>query len=173
MVWVLGQFDSAEALLEAAPKLRELGYDDLDGHTPYPVHGMEEAFALKRSRVPLIVLCFGLFGASAGYFMQWFCNAFDFPINVGGRPFHAMWTNVPVTFECGVLLGGFAAFFGLFILCRLPRPHHPVFDAEPFRSHSLDRFWVSLRCEDGDKAEADLRKLGASEVAFVDGEGER
>jgi hypothetical protein len=168
MAWVLGEFASAEAFLDAAPKLRALGHADLDGYSPYPVHGMEEAFALRRSRVPLVVLCCGLFGASFGYFMQWFCNVFDFPINVGGRPFHALWTNVPVTFECGILLGGLSAFFGLFALCGLPRPHHPVFDAPAFRSASLDKYWISIHSTDREKAEADLRNLGAAEVSVVE-----
>jgi hypothetical protein len=168
MSWVLGQFDSPEEMLEAARKLRTLGHADLDGYSPYPLHGMEEAFALKRSRVPLLVLCCALFGASAGYFMQYWCNAVDFPINVGGRPFHALWTNVPITFECGVLLGGFAAFFGVLALCGLPRLHHPVFDAEPFRAASLDRFWISVRADEREKAEADLRSVGATEIAVVE-----
>jgi hypothetical protein len=166
--WILGQFETPEAMLDAARQLRERGHADIDGYAPFPVHGMEEAFALPSSKVPYLVLCGGLSGASLGYFMQYWCNAVDFQINVGGRPFHAFWSNIPITFECGILLGGFAAFFGLFALLRLPRLHHPVFDAEPFRSASQDRFWISIRAVEREKAEADLKALGATEISIVE-----
>ena len=167
-VWILGQFRTPEQMLEAARKLREGGHADLDGYSPFPVHGMEEAFALPKSRVPLYVLIGALTGASLGYLLQYWCNVVDFPINVGGRPFHLFWSNIPITFECGVLISGFTAFFGLFAICGLPRPHHPVFDANEFRSASQDCFWISIHSTEREKAEADLRALGADEVAVVE-----
>ena len=41
-----------EALLDGTTKMREAGYKDLDTHTPYPVHGLEEALGLKRPNDP-------------------------------------------------------------------------------------------------------------------------
>src|SRR5262249_36175010 len=134
-------------MLEAARKLREPGLKDIDAYAPYPVHGMEEACGFPKSKVPLLVFGGGMTGAALGYLLQYWCNAVDFPINVGGRPFHSPWQNVPITFECGVLLGSFAAFFGLWALLKLPRLHHPVFEVAAFRSASIDRFWVSVRTE--------------------------
>jgi hypothetical protein len=166
-MWVLGEFASAQKMLEATRRLRALGHREIDGHSPYALDELEEAFALPRSRVPLLVLVGGLLGAAAGYVMQWWCNAVDFPINVGGRPFHSTWSFVPITFETGVLGAAFAAFFGLFILLRLPRLHHPIFEVNAFRSASLDSFWISIHTDERKVAEADLRALGAIEVEVV------
>jgi hypothetical protein len=165
---VLGRFASSAKFLEAARTLRSRGQEDVEGYSPYPIHGFEEAFGMKRSRVPLLCLGGGLTGASIGYLMQWWCNAVDFPINVGGRPEHSFWQNIPITFELGVLLGAFGCFFGLFALLKLPRLHHPVFDIAAFRSASIDRYWISVQAENVEQARSDLAGCGAEEISVVE-----
>ncbi len=108
-------------------------------------------------------------GAATGYFIQWYMVAFDFPINVGGRPPHSAPAFIPVTFELGVLFSALAIFFGLFVLWGMPRLHHPTFEVEGFRSATVDGLWLSAATEAG-KAEAlvgQLRTLGARSVEVV------
>jgi hypothetical protein len=158
MTW-LAEFISAEQVVEASQVLAAQGAD-FDVYSPYPIDGV----ASTRSPVSLIVLLGALIGASGGYLLQWWCNAVDFPINVGGRPAHAPLSFVPITFELSVLLGALGAFIGVLALSGLPRLHHPVFDAVRFRSASIDRFWIALRAPDG----ARLRDLGALWVGAVE-----
>jgi hypothetical protein len=172
--FTLAQFKDSAALLAAGERVRALGFADIDGYVPFPVDGMEEALGIKKSIMPLIVLVMGLGGAVLGYLMQWWMNAVDWAINVGGRPPHSPSSFVPVTFECGVLLGSFGAFFGLWMLCRLPRLHHPVFELAEFRSASLDRFWLSIATalddtESRAKLEEQLASLGADVIKHVEG----
>jgi hypothetical protein len=167
-VYVLGQFSTANALLDATRTLRERGKEDLETYSPYPVHGMEETLGTPKSRVPLLVLGGGLTGCTVGFLMQWWCNAVDYPINVGGRPLISLPSMVPICFELSILLGAFGAFFGLMMLMGLPRLHHPVFDADAFRSASVDHFWISFRTDDVEKAQAELSGLGASEISVVE-----
>lgn len=169
--WILGEFAAPQAMLAAARALREAGHAELDAYSPYPLHGLDEALGLKKSKVPLLVFGGGMTGAIGGYLLQWWCNAIDYPINVGGRPLHSPPAFIPVTFELAILLGAFGAFFGLMMLMRLPRLHHPVFEAEAFRSASLDRFWVSVCTSDEartDEIRRALTDLGASETAIVE-----
>src|SRR4051812_41273558 len=105
MRYIVAVFDTPEKLFTASRTLRDAGHTDLDSHTPYPLEAADEALGLKKSWVPLIVLVGGLGGALLGYTMQWYLNAVDFPINVGGRPAHSAPSFVPITFEVGVLLG--------------------------------------------------------------------
>src|SRR5262249_22951417 len=152
-----------DALLRAATRMRELGYGNLDAHTPYPVPGLSQALGLPRSRVSLFAGLGGLTGVSLGYLMQWFANAWDYRINVGGRAAHAAPSFIPITFELGVLLGAFGAFFGALALMRLPRPYHPAFEVDAFLRASDDRFWLSIGFEppEFEKKEAtnELRRL--------------
>ena len=170
--WFLGEFATPEQLTVAVTKLREQKRGTLDTHTPYPVHELEEALALPPSRIPFLVLGGGLSGAALAYLMMWWCNAVDYPINVGGRPNNYLPTWIPIMFEVTVLLGSFGAFFGLWTFSRLPRPHHPVFESERFRTATVDRFWVSVAVEDPALDTAaftdELRALGASWVDVVE-----
>jgi hypothetical protein len=169
--FVLGEFSEPEACVEAARRLREGGVGGLDAYSPYPLHGIDEALALPRSRVPIVALTGGVLGALGGYTMQWWMNARDYAINVGNRPQHGFWTNIPITFESGVLISVLSIFFGsIFWFFRLPRTYHPVFESERFRTASLDAFWISAETED-ENAVPDLekrfRELGAHKVHTV------
>jgi hypothetical protein len=168
---VLGEFDAPEKMVAAARALREGGRKGLDAYSPYPVHGIEEALALPRSKVPLVALIAGVSGAIGGYLLQWWTNAFDYPLNVANRPQHAWQTNIPVTFETGVLVCSLTIFFGaLFYFFGLPRTYHPVFEAEEFRSAAVDAFWISAPLEeheDHTHLEQRLRELGAQRVKTV------
>jgi hypothetical protein len=171
---VLAEFAEPEPMVEAARKLRESGREGLDAYSPYPVHGIDDALKLPRSKVPLVALIAGLTGATGGYVLQWWTNAVDFEINVANRPPHAWPTNIPVTFESGVLICVLTIFFGsLFYFFGLPRTYHPVFESEEFRSASLDKFWISAEMKDGEDPrdlERTLRELGARRVTQVKGE---
>ena len=167
--YVLAEFGAEQALLDAARALRGQGHPDLDLHSPVPLHGADEALGLRRSIVPRIALVAGVLGACTGYFIQWYMVAFDFPINVGGRPPHSGPAFIPVTFELGVLFSALAIFFGLFVLWGMPRLHHPVFEVEAFRSASVDGLWLSTAVEAAEAAAVaeSLRRLGASQVEIV------
>jgi hypothetical protein len=169
-VWVLGQFSTGPALVRAARELRGIGLDDVDAHSPIPVHGLDAALALPPSRINWLCALGGFGGAGFGYLMQWWTNAVDYPINVGGRPLHSAPAFIPVTFEMDILLGALSVFLGALALCRLPRLYHPVFEVEDFRRASVDRYWVSVRCDGGTDADARrlLERLGASHISTVE-----
>jgi Protein of unknown function (DUF3341) len=173
--FVLAEFRDEIALCAAARRLRELGHTDLDAHSPVPLHGVDEALGLRRSVVPLIALVGGIVGGLTGYAMQVWMNAVDYPINVANRPFHSPPANVPITFEMTVLISVLAIVFGLFALCGFPRTHHPAFDVEAFRTHSIDALWLSARVDAG-RAETvvvELERLGAAQVSRVPEEERR
>jgi hypothetical protein len=168
--YVLARFESGEALVDACYKVREKGFESIDTHSPYPLHGGDEALGLGRSRVPRIALAGGLTGMFGGYLMMVYMNAWNWPINVGGRPPHAPPSFIPITFETTVLLCSLSIFFGLLVLMRLPQPYHAAFEHEGFRSAVNDGFWLSVALppgSDGKDAAALVSQLGAKEVSTV------
>ncbi len=168
--FVIGQFATADALLAGTRKVREAGNKSVDTHTPYPVHGLEEALGLGRPKIPTLVLLGAIAGACIAYGMIYYMNVFDFPINVANRPAHSPPTNLPITFELAVLLGGSSSFFGFFALAGLPKPYHPVFEADFFSRASIDGFFLSVEVPEGgsvDKVAADVKGAGAVEVQTV------
>lgn len=174
--WVLGEFRSGERAVAAIRKLRELGYEKLEGYTPYPVEGMDEALGLERSPVRWAGLAAGAMGASFAYLLQWYANVYDYPLDIGDRPLHSWPTFVPICFETLELAATFTILATLLWLCGLPRPHHPVFEADAFRSVSVGGFWVSVTTEHEDRIDRirdSMRTLQAGVVEVVHEDEER
>ena len=45
---VLARFDSPQSLVHAAEKVRDEGFVNFDCHSPFPIHGMDDAMGLER-----------------------------------------------------------------------------------------------------------------------------
>jgi hypothetical protein len=140
----MAEFDNPQDLINAARRARAEGYRKMDAYTPFPVEGLADALELGSTRVPLIVLIGGLIGAALGYFMQYYLMAVDYPVNVGGRPYHSWPSFIPVTFEMTVLVAGLFAVLGMLALNGLPMPYHPVFNVPRFALASRDRFFLCI-----------------------------
>src|ERR1700742_2421435 len=84
---LLAEFDSSEALTEAAKRAHEAGYRRLDAFTPFPVEGLAQILRLPRPRISWVGLIGGFTGCTFPFLMQCFTN-YDFPLNVGGRPLY-------------------------------------------------------------------------------------
>lgn len=145
---LMAVFETPEQVHAAARAAREAGYRHMEAYTPFPVEGLAEAIGFRTNRVAMIVLMGGLTGAVLGYTMLWYANVIDYPLNVGGRPFHSWPAFIPITFELTVLFASFAALIGMLALNRLPKPYHPVFNVKTFERASQDRFVLVIESRD-------------------------
>ena len=170
---VLAEFESAEALIGAAYRLREEGYRAIDTFAPYDLEELDEALELRPSRLPWLVFAVAVAGAAFAYWVQWYTNVADYPLNAGGRPAHAVPAFVFSTFEGLVLSGAVAAVLGFLWVARLPRLWHPVFEVDGFERASVDRFWIGIDARDAHfepaRATASLRALAPRRVVWVEG----
>jgi Alternative complex III, ActD subunit len=145
---LMAEFVTPEQILQATRQARQGGYREMDAYTPYTVEGLAEELGLQKTRVPFVVLMAGLVGATAGFFMQYWAMAVNYPFNVGGRPHNSWPVFIPITFEVMVLVASFAALLGVFFLNGLPRPHHPVFNVPRFARSGQDRFFLCIEAKD-------------------------
>ncbi|HTZ36622.1 MAG TPA: DUF3341 domain-containing protein [Stellaceae bacterium] len=172
---LIGVFESPEALRQAARELRDAGLCALDAYTPYEIEGLDEMLRPRtRLRLPLVILAGAVVGACAGMFVQYWDEAIDYPINVGGRP-HDSWPAFVVGgFETTVLFAVAAGFFALLLACRLPRLYQPIFAAQGFERASQDRFMLRVAAADPAfeerRVRAVLRRHGAERVVELPAE---
>src|SRR5260370_34593939 len=126
---VMAQFDSPSALVHAARQTYEAGYRRINGYSPFPIEELSEAIGFNRTILPLIVLIGGILGGVGGFFMQYWMEVVDYPINVGGKPFNSWLAFIPITFECTVLVAAFAAVLGVLALNKVTQPYDAGFNS--------------------------------------------
>ena len=163
--YLVATFTDPAALVEAVRTIRAHGYKIYDVYTPCPVHGLDEAMGLRRSRLPYVSLAAGAAGLILAITFQFYAAVFDWSLNVGGKPDNSTLAFVPITFEITVLFAGLAtatAFFarsGLFPGARATLAAPRVTD---------DRFAIALRWRstvfDTGEARRLLHESGAIEL---------
>ncbi|HXM36137.1 MAG TPA: DUF3341 domain-containing protein [Pyrinomonadaceae bacterium] len=146
---VMAEFDNPTDLVAAARRTYEAGYRRINGYSPFPIEELSEAIGFRRTILPVIVLIGGIFGGLAGFFMQYWMEVIDYPLNVGGKPYNSWPAFIPITFECTVLLAALSAVFGMLALNKLPQPYHPVFNAPNFALATRDSFFLVIEASDG------------------------
>lgn len=127
--YVLGIFDDEDVLLHAVESVRAAGVKIHDVFSPYPVHGIDDALGIERSRLPIAAFFFGCAGLSFALWMQIYMLGFDWPMIIGGKPQIALPSFIPVAFELTVLFTAFGMMITFFTICGLyPKPKVQVMD---------------------------------------------
>ena len=172
LVALLGEFRDVSTVTEAARQVREAGFIRFDVHSPFPIHGIDDAMGTRSTVLPWLVLGAGLFGLGGGIWLQWFSNVWAYNFPISGKPFWSFPANIPVAFECTVLCASLVAVFGMLGLNRLPTLYQPVFKIDRFRRVTNDRFFVYLDATDpafNEQGSTELlQRLGATAVERVE-----
>jgi hypothetical protein len=159
----LAEFSDVDTIIAAASKVRDAGFRLWDVHSPFPIHGIDEAMGIRPTILPWLVLGGGLFGLTAGLAMQIWMNSIDYPYFISGKPLFSLPAFVPVVFECTILGAALTAVFGMLMLNKLPMLYNPIFKSERFRRVTNDKFFIVIDAEDPSfdehKTEAFLREL--------------
>lgn len=181
IVGLCAEFDNVTTLRDAAEKVRDAGYEYWDVHSPFPIHGIDEAMGSKPTILPWLVLAGGLTGCTFGIIMTWWINAtqnrMPGPLNwvnfqgyqflISGKPLWSLPANIPVIFECTVLFSALTAVFGMLLLNKLPMLYNPLFRLERFRRVTNDRFFIVIDSGDPEYDEKKTTDLLASAGANV------
>ena len=169
---LMAEFDSTQALLDAAHKVRQAGYTKTDAYSPMPIHGVAEALGMKERKVAPFVLAGGIAGALTGYGLQYVTSVILYPMNIGGRPYHSWVSFIPPTFEVTILFASFAAVLSMLALNGLPQPYHPVFNTKRFSLASQTSFFLAIEAADprfdAEQTRAFLASLNPREVVPVE-----
>jgi hypothetical protein len=123
---VLGCFGDEASLLQAVRLARERDLKVDDVFAPYPVHGLEDAMGLPRTRLPWVTLGGALTGLALAVGLQVWTAVVDWPLDVGGKPANSSLAFLPITFELTVLLAGLSTAAAFIWRSKLYSPLAPV-----------------------------------------------
>src|ERR1700722_12454774 len=139
---ILAEFNDVDSVVGGARQVRAAGYKVWDVHSPFPIHGIDAVIGIRPTILPWLILGGGLTGLCGGLALQWYCNTYDYPYLISGKPLFSLPANVPVIFECTVLISALTAVFGMFGLNRLPLLYNPMFKSKRFRRVTSDKFFI-------------------------------
>ena len=159
---LLAAFASASDLYAGCERVRDAGF---------PVHGLDKAMGLGRSRLPFVTLVCGLSGALGGFTLQIWANGIAYPLMISGKPVFNWQPYVPITFELGVLLAALSTVVAMLAFNQLPMLFHPLFNSRAFERVTDDGFFISVEAWDAKfsaiETERFLRQIGATNVELI------
>jgi hypothetical protein len=161
---LVASFAAETDLLAAVRTARERGFRVLDVFTPYAVHGLDEALAAPRSRLPWVTLAGGLAGLAAAVGLQVWAAVVDWPLDVGGKPASSGLAFLPISFELTILLGGLATAGAFFWRSGLGRRVEPRLAAPDITDDALVLVLALDRGEEETAIRELLRAAGAKEI---------
>jgi Ni/Fe-hydrogenase subunit HybB-like protein len=167
----MARFRGPGELVAAVERLRAAGYHRIDTYSPFPIHGIDKALGLGRSRVPLFSLAGGIFGLSFAEWIQWFQSTVAYPLITGGKPINSTEAFVPINFETMILYAAFGSVGAMLLLNGLPRLYHPVFRGRSFARATDDGFFLTIEARDPEfdprETPARLAAAGGTEIELL------
>jgi hypothetical protein len=166
---LVATFLDAESLLRAVKPVRTERLRIHDVYAPCPVHGLDEAVARRRTRLPWVTLLAGLTGLTCAIAFELYTTVLDWPLDVGGKPDNSMLAFIPVAFELTVLFAGLATVAAFLVRARLYPGKAERLIVPGVTDHV---FALAVHRPEGSReaaqARALLRACGASEVTEVE-----
>ncbi|MCK9408874.1 MAG: quinol:electron acceptor oxidoreductase subunit ActD [Bacteriovoracaceae bacterium] len=158
-------------ILHAAKAVKDAGYTKFDVHTPYPIHGLDDAMGLKETKLGFVTLAAGILGAVGMISFASWVAVKDYPQVIGGKPYWSWPAFVPVTYEIAVLLAVLGTVGGMIVFFfKFPNTSHPLHDTTFMKKVSSDKFGITIQAEDAqfdEKKVRDLLKTTGGEVEAI------
>lgn len=161
---VAGLWTDEHKLIEAAKKVKDAGFSQVEAISPFPLHGIDEALGIKRSWIPWVTFVFGLSGAAFGTWFTWWTSAVNYPLVIAGKPYWSLPAFIPIIFECTILFAALSSVGVLIGVCGLPKVDPPVIDPELTCSKFALFVPESDPSYDAGKIEQLFKSLGAETV---------
>lgn len=158
----IASYEDPNDALSAVRGLRASGYHVADVHTPFAVHGMDEALGLPPTRLPWATFIGGATGCTIALTLQIWTHTVDWPVNVGGKTDLALPALIPIAFELTVLIAAFCTVGALLFRSRLfPWGASKIPATQPHGRVTDDRFVLVVIEGDGGFEMQDFRQMCA------------
>lgn len=116
-------YSDDDVLLSAVKKVKSESYHIEDVFTPFPVHGLDKALGLARTRLAIASFIYGCIGLTFATLMMYYMMIIDWPQDIGGKPSFTFIQNmpsfVPVMFEMTVFFAAHLMVITFYLRSRL------------------------------------------------------
>ncbi|MEJ6734078.1 MAG: DUF3341 domain-containing protein [Flavobacteriales bacterium] len=166
---IYGIFDDEEVLLDSIKQVRAKDISIKEVYTPFPVHGLDHALGLERTRLAIAAFFYGVIGCVAAISMTYYIMILDWPQNIGGKPSFAYYLNmpafVPIIFEMTILFAAHLMVITYFFKSKL-FPGQKA--SNPDVRTTDDKFLMEIESDDEKAISSILKETGATEITVKD-----
>jgi hypothetical protein len=158
---IIAEFDNTADVMHATQAAYDAGYRKMDVHSPFPIHGIDDALGIRPTVLPWLVLGMGLLGMTTGILLTTYTMADWIPLPdfiptnfagyeylISGKPFNSFAAFIPPIFELTIMFAAYTAVFAMFLFNKLPLLYHPLFNSQRFRRATQDRFFLAIEARD-------------------------
>lgn len=167
--YISALYDDDDVLLKGVKELKAKGYHIAEVYSPFPVHGLDHAMGLPRTRIAIAAFFYGCLGLATACLMTYGMLIVDWPLNIGGKPSFTWGENmpafVPIMFELTVFFAAHLMVWTFLIRNGL-YPGAKVQNPDPRTTD--DKFAMEVEII-GEKEELSslLRQSGAIEISEI------
>lgn len=162
-------FNDDDVMLKSITPIRENGFRIREAYTPFPVHGLDHALGLARTRMAITAFIYGALGLSVAIALTHYMMIIDWPQNIGGKPSFSWGQNmpafVPIIFELTVFFAAHLMVWTYFVRNGL-YPGRKAMNPDPRTTD--DMFMLEIEYDGDDNVLRQLLKdSGAVEINIV------
>ncbi len=158
-------YDDEDDVLNAVKVMKQKNISIVDVYTPFPIHGLDTALGLNRTRLGITAFIYGCIGFIVALSMTYYIMILDWPQNIGGKPSFAYYLNmpafVPILFEMTVLFAAHLMVITYFFRSKL-FPGQKA--SNPDIRTTDDKFLIEIESDDSKTIHDILKNTGVSEV---------
>lgn len=92
---IYGVYADDDELMSGVKAFMDKGINISEVYTPFPVHGLDKALKLKKTRISDAAFIYAVYGVAIGSLVTWYMMNHDWPQNIGGKPAFDWGHNMP------------------------------------------------------------------------------
>jgi hypothetical protein len=163
-------YDDDDVLITAVKKVREAHHHIEEVYTPFPVHGLDKAMGLDKTRIAITAFIYGVTGLIFAVWMLNYMMIQDWPQNIGGKPSFSYAENmpafVPIMFEMTVFFAAHLMVITFYMRSKI-WPFQTASNPDPRTTD--DKFVMEVAVDGNQEALTSLLKeTGAIEIKIAE-----
>ena len=170
---IYGVYADDDDLMSGVKAFMDKGIAINEVYTPFPVHGLDKALGLKKTRISDAAWFYAIYGLTIGATVTWYTMNHDWAQNIGGKPAFEWYKNMPAfvvpMFELMVFCA--AHMMSLTFLARNKMyPGCPAQNPDPRTTD--DKFMMEFVTDDVEKVKQILIDTGVEEITVKEAKNE-
>lgn len=166
---IYGVYADDDELMNGVRAFREKGIAINEVYTPFPVHGLDKALGLRKTRISDAAFIYAVYGLTVAILISWYAMNHDWPQNIGGKPSFTWWENMPADVVPMFELTVFCAAHMMSLTFLIRNKMYPLAPPQnPDPRTTDDKFMMEFVSDDVDAIKQILVDTGVEEITVKD-----